>query len=125
MQVLTPLQDARFLVDSYPSPVDPVLMSKLVAEELRDPSANHVLSSAESKFGVSMPSEAFPQFAGQLRVLAHFLLPAASEEQEHALQACDIVVLWYRPIAKSGHVVIICSACAHMTSPALGRQCTS
>ncbi|EIE20321.1 hypothetical protein COCSUDRAFT_58027 [Coccomyxa subellipsoidea C-169] len=33
-------EDARLLVDAYPLPPDPLLLSRLVAEELRDPSAH-------------------------------------------------------------------------------------
>lgn len=40
LQVLTPMQDARLLVEAYPLPPDPLLLSKLVAEELCDPCAD-------------------------------------------------------------------------------------
>jgi hypothetical protein len=62
-QVLTPLQDALFLVECYPMPPDPLLISKLVAEELQDASADHVLS-ADALLGPSAPPGLFTSLAG-------------------------------------------------------------
>ena len=42
-QVLTPLQDARLLVDAFPCPVDPCHLSRVVALELQDPCADAAL----------------------------------------------------------------------------------
>lgn len=39
-QVLTPVQDARLLVDAFPTSVDPCHLSRVVALELQDPCAD-------------------------------------------------------------------------------------
>lgn len=45
LQVLTPVQDARFLAEAYPAPPDPVQLSTMVAHELKDPSADYSFAS--------------------------------------------------------------------------------
>lgn len=87
--MLTPLQDARLLVDAYPLPPDPLLLSRLVAEELRDPSA-HPSAAAAIEAGPrsapgnllslapALPSLEFPPLPGAARTspphLASFVL---------------------------------------------------
>ncbi|CAL8470840.1 g10382 [Coccomyxa elongata] len=47
-EILTPVQDARLLVDAFPQPPDPMLLSRLVAEELHDPSAQFAIEGVPS-----------------------------------------------------------------------------
>ena len=43
VQVLTPVQDARLLVEAYPAGPDPVQLSTLVAQELNNSSADRAI----------------------------------------------------------------------------------
>lgn len=73
-QILTPVQDARLLVDAFPQPPDPLLLSRLVAEELRDPSAQFALEGVPSSgpgqlrplLAPALDSTEFPPLPGAL-----------------------------------------------------------
>ncbi|KAK9903912.1 hypothetical protein WJX75_000283 [Coccomyxa subellipsoidea] len=59
-EVLTPLQDARLLVDAYPLPPDPLLLSRLVAQELGDSSAHATAAAAIEAEPPSAPGSLLP-----------------------------------------------------------------
>lgn len=85
LQVLTPLQDARLLVDAYPLPPDPLLLSRLVAQELGDPSAHATAAAAIEAEPPSAPGSLLP-LAPALPSLEFPPLPGAAH---HSLQLCS------------------------------------
>lgn len=79
-QILTPVQDARLLVDAFPQPPDPMLLSRLVVEELHDPSAQFAIEGVPSTvpgtlrplLAPALDSTEFPPLPGAVRTASTF-----------------------------------------------------
>ena len=85
MQVLTPVQDARFLAEAYPAAPDPVQLSTMVAHELNDVSADYCFASLPVPEMGGLP----PPGLSALSALPY--LPAPREQSQQRIGATELL----------------------------------
>ena len=85
VQVLTPVQDARFLAEAYPAAPDPVQLSTMVAHELQDPSADYCFATLPGPEIGNLP----PPGLSALSALPY--VPAPHEHAQQRLGAPEML----------------------------------
>ena len=85
MQVLTPVQDARFLAEAYPAAPDPVQLSTMVAHELNDPSADYCFANLPVPDMAGLP----PPGLSALSALPY--VPAPREHPQQRIGATELL----------------------------------
>lgn len=105
--MLTPVQDARLLVEAYPAAPDPVQLSALIAHELKDPSADYSLA------GVPAPELAGLLPAGLSALSALPYVVPGPREPSHMLTYCRLE----HQVAKGPAILIMLLARSGMLMP--------